>query len=413
MKSLLDEVLARIKPSAQEEKEIVGKTKGFIEKIQKSLPQCKVILGGSGQKGTWLREAHDFDIFVQFPAAEYKEKNISDILEKKLQKLFTVERLHGSRDYFQTTHEGYTFEIVPIIKISKADKAFNITDASPLHAQWVKKHKQYADEIRLTKQFFKAAKVYGAESYIAGFSGYICEVLTIHYKGFSELVSAVAKWKPKVVIDTEQFYKGKNVLFELNKAKSTGPLIVIDPIQESRNAAAAVSEEKFAAIVSYAKAFVKKPSEDFFDDRPIDVKELTKKAKNNHLFMVRLTPLAGKGDIIGCKLVKCYHHILQRLQEYEFDVIDAQWEWIDDALLYFTVDGKELDEERVVSGPPAKRKSFADDFRKKHKDVFEKKEILYAREKRAYRTPDALFASLARDNYIKERAKKISIEKIK
>jgi len=172
MRKLLQEVLKDIKPSLQEERETKKKISRILMAIKKKLPRCTVVLGGSGQKGTWLRDSHDFDVFVEFPRS-FKGKNISDLLGSKIKSVFRVQELHGSRNYFQTKQEGFTVEIIPILRISKADQAANITDISPLHAKWVNKHKKLRDDIRLTKQFFKASRVYGAESYINGFSGYV------------------------------------------------------------------------------------------------------------------------------------------------------------------------------------------------------------------------------------------------
>ena len=44
------------------------------------------------------------------------------------------------------------------LAIKAAEDAENITDVSPLHSKWVQKHsnEKIRDEIRLTKQFFKA-----------------------------------------------------------------------------------------------------------------------------------------------------------------------------------------------------------------------------------------------------------------
>ncbi len=186
----LKEVLNEITPSKEEEKEIKNTVNSMLNRINKGLKGAKAELGGSGAKGTWLKQ-FDVDFFVKFNYQKYKSKSdkLSDILEKHLKKKFKkIIRLHGSRDYFQIKEKGYTFEIVPILNINKAEEAINITDVSPLHAKWVLKHKKYLDDIRLAKKFCKAAKVYGAESYIQGFSGYICEILAVYYKGFLPLV---------------------------------------------------------------------------------------------------------------------------------------------------------------------------------------------------------------------------------
>ena len=199
---LLNEVLEDIKPSNEYERDILDKAKNIIDKINKSIKDAKAVLGGSGAKGTWLK-TFDADIFVKFNYNKFKDKSdkLSDILEKFLKKNFKITKLHGSRDYFQIRQEKFTFEIVPILDIKKAEQARNITDVSPLHSNFVLKHKNLIDDMRLTKQFFKAAKVYGAESYIRGFSGYVCEILTIYYGSFLNLIKTIPKWKEKTVMD--------------------------------------------------------------------------------------------------------------------------------------------------------------------------------------------------------------------
>jgi tRNA nucleotidyltransferase (CCA-adding enzyme) len=410
MKEILKEVLKEIKPTKEQEKEVEKKIDDVLKKVQKALPETKVILGGSGQKGTWLKKAHDADIFVKFPINKYKEKtdSLSDILEKKLKKIFKMERLHGSRDYFQTKIKGFTFEIIPIIDIKKAENALNITDVSPLHAEWVKKHQKYVDEIRLTKQFFKAAKIYGAESYINGFSGYICEILTINYKGFENLVKSITKWKPKVVIDIENYHKNKNqALFNIDKAKTQGPLIIVDPVQSSRNAAAAVSKEKLDIIIKYSKDFIKKPSKEFFKIKQIDVESLKKKAKKDDLFILKAVPLTGKEDVVGCKLLKTFEHIKNKIEKNKFTLILSEWEWKEKAYFYFIIKKEILDKEKIVRGPPSKIKIAVKEFKKKHKDTFVKDNYLFAKDKREFRTSKKLMNSLLKDNYINERVKKL------
>ena len=210
-------VLSEVKPSKAEQQEQAKATEQFLEKLNKTLANsgAKAILGGSSAKDTWLSNNRELDIFIQFPLTKYKDKTnqLTEILEEAVQKAFPKlkrERLHGSRDYFQLNYKGFTFELVPILKINKAEEAINITDISPLHAKWVNKNgKKIKDEIRLTKQFAKAQQLYGAESYISGFSGYILEILTIHYNSFEELLKAATKWKAPAIIDTEKHYQKK------------------------------------------------------------------------------------------------------------------------------------------------------------------------------------------------------------
>jgi len=404
MNQILTEVLSVIKPNKTEEKEILTKIDEIIKKIQASLPKTKVILGGSGKKGTWLKKAHDADIFVQFPK---ETKDISNILEKQLTKLFKIKRIHGSRDYFQTKINNFTYEIVPIIKITNADQAENITDISPLHAKYVLKNKSYQDEIRLTKQFFKAARVYGAESYINGFSGYICEILTIHYKGFENLVKSIAKWKPKTIVDPKSYHT--NPLFDLDKAKTIGPLVIVDPVQKSRNAAAAVSIEKYKRLIDYTKKYLKSPSTNFFEIKSIDKKHLKTKAKKNHFIELIITPLGGKEDVIGCKIVKAFDHIKQELTKNDFSIIHSDWEWEKNATLYLIIKNETLDAIKIIKGPPIKIKHHAEKFTKAHKNTYQEKGYLFAKEKRIYVTSNKLIQNLLKDKYINERVKSIEL----
>ena len=72
-----------------------------------------------------------------------------------------------------------------MLNIKKGSDALNVTDFSPLHVDWVNKNvKRLRDDIRLAKRFCKVNKLYGAESYIRGFSGYALELLISYYGGF-------------------------------------------------------------------------------------------------------------------------------------------------------------------------------------------------------------------------------------
>ncbi|MBT3814943.1 hypothetical protein HOG07_05900, partial [Candidatus Woesearchaeota archaeon] len=261
----MQEVLDKIKPSKEEQVQFKKVVTQFIKQLNSKLNNAKAILGGSGAKDTWLSGSHDIDIFVQFDYQKYKGQSMELTLhlEKALNKAFPkvkISKLHGSRDYFQLTYHKYEFEIVPIIKISKSEKALNITDVSTLHSVWVNKNaKNIKDDIRLVKQFCKANKIYGAESHISGFSGYILEILVAHYGSFEKLLKSSLKWKNKQVIDPEKYYQGKDVFFNLNKSKLQSPLIIIDPVDKNRNAAAALSEERFAQFKKLAKKYLDQP----------------------------------------------------------------------------------------------------------------------------------------------------------
>lgn len=415
IKQLLDEVLKEIQPDAKFERKMFSRLNEIIGKINKGQKGIKAILGGSGAKGTWLK-SFDADIFVLFDYGKYRNKSseLSDILEKILRKKFSnLARLHGSRDYFQIRQGSFTFEIVPILKIQKAEQAKNITDVSPLHYKWVLRHRKLVNDMKLAKQFCKAQDVYGAESYIRGFSGYICEILTVYYGSFPNLIRNAAKWKDKEVIDVEKHYKGKDVFRLVNVSKLMSPLIVIDPVQKDRNAAAALSTEKFEAFRNAAKEFVRHPSKDFFARKDM-MGMFSGKAKGNKLVIAKIKPMGGKTDVIGTRLLKIYEFMKAQLQENEFRIMNAGWEWDkgNDAIFYFLLSRNKLPGNVKVEGPPLKMKDHAENFKKMHKKTFAKNGKIFAVEKRKFSSPEQLLKSIAKSQFARERSKSVKIRSL-
>ncbi len=415
IKKALAHALGLIKPTKKEEEDVKEKVDDILNKINKNLKNARAILGGSGEKGTWLKEAHDADIFVLFDYKKYENMSdkISDILGKHLKKIFPeIIRLHGSRDYFQIKRKDFTFEIVPILGIKKAEQAKNITDVSPLHAKWVLKYKNLADDIRLVKQFCKAANVYGAESYIKGFSGYICEILAIYYGGFLNLARNAARWKDKVVIDPANYYKGKNAMDEMNKSKTYSPLVIIDPVQADRNAAAALSREKFDMFREACRKFLKSPSKEFFERKEISKEGLDKKARGKRLILLDVKAKAGKADVIGSMLLKALEHFNKKLVENDFKVYEHGWQWDKKgkASFYFIVDNKALPAAKKHIGPPLKADYHAKQFRKKYKKTFAENGKVCTLVKREFRKPEGLIRKSIDDEYVRERVKSIKVE---
>ncbi len=386
----MKEVLKSIKPSEKEEKKLKSKLDKFLSKLK----DCKeeIFIGGSYAKGTWLSGNHDIDLFVQFK----QDVDISNRLEKILKNSFRkVSRLHGSRDYYQIKFKGILFEIVPVAKIKKAEEANNTTDVSPLHVEWVKKNttKKLCDEIRLAKQFCKAQGVYGAETYIKGFSGHALEILTIKLGSFKKLLKSNFK-------EGKQIGKGK-----INKDKLS-PLILIDPSDNTRNAAAALSIEKFNKFKEAAKQYLKKPSKEFFKEKGITKKDIKDKD-----IIITAYPLKGKRDNIGTKLLKAYELTSKVLKE--FKVEDSGWHWEErkPALFWFNLKEKELKKFKIHPGPPLTKIKHVKEFKNKHKFTFTKNNKLYAKVEREFTTPKALLKYLLKQKDIKKRVRKIKLSK--
>jgi len=402
----LEQIKENIKPEKETIKEINKVVKKINELLKKEKLKATCKKGGSIAKGTFLKDDYDVDLFVIFDK-KYKGKDISKLLGKALKKL-KPEKVHGSRDYYQIKND-LLFEIVPVLKVKNYKEIENITDMSPLHIGYVNKkaNKKIKDDIRLAKLFCKAQGIYGAESYIRGFSGHILDILVIYYKGFINLLKAAKKWKDKTIIDPENHHD--DVLFELNKSKTQGPLVIVDPVQPDRNAAAALGKKNFNIFKKKAKEFLKNPSENYFIKKKIDLKKLKERAKKDYLIVLNIKAKKGKKDIVGSKLKKVFEYIEKSLKNNDFKVLFSDWEWNkkQKAKFYFIIKKEKLSKEILHEGPPLDKKEHVSLFKKLYKKTTIKNKRLYAKVKRKYLKPEKLINDLKKEKYVKERVKEI------
>src|SRR3989344_997761 len=319
---MFEKVLNKIRPTNKEELSIKNNVEEFLLLLDKSLVNCKYVLGGSYAKNTWLTGQHDIDVFVLFK----DENKISDTLEKFIKKSFNKYiRIHGSRDYFLIDFKGINFEIVPVLDIDNYKQAQNVTDVSQLHVKWVKDNiKKLNDDIRLAKQFCKANKVYGAETYIKGFHGYLLEILVIYYGSFLNFVKKGSKWKEGIIIDAN-----KHSAFNSDQKF---PLIVIDPVQPNRNVASALSYENFNLFVHTCGKFIKNKSLIYFKIKKINLKKYN--------LILKAVPFDGNKDVAGTKMLKAFEKIKHELNSYGFIVKKSTWFWDDYGYFCFFVNKK-------------------------------------------------------------------------
>jgi tRNA nucleotidyltransferase (CCA-adding enzyme) len=406
-KKMLRDVLADITPTKDERAGTLKLVNDFLSKLNASLKKnkcaAKAVLGGSYAKDTWLNGDYDVDVFVQF-APKHRDDDLSGMLAKALRQ-WKAERVHGSRDYFWVREKKFRFEIVPVLAIKKAADAKNVTDFSPLHVQWVNKNgKKYKDDIRLFKKFCKAQGVYGAESYIRGFSGHVVDILVIAHKGFIPLLKAAARWKPKTIVDYYHNYD-KKAVFVLNASKIQGPLIIIDPVQKDRNAAAALAQDKYDKLAESAQKFLKKPGKEFFVETEVD---LGKIAKQGHIMQVCVTAPKGKEDVIGTKLLHVFEYVKRYLED--FTLVASGWRWNKgpEAEYWYVVKQRELPATMTRAGPPLEFAEAVKKFKKTHKKTFVQNHRVMAEIKRPWRTPEQALSAAAKDSYVAMRGVRIT-----
>ncbi len=354
--------------------------------LKKEKIEADVFAGGSFAKGTLVKgDFYDVDIFVRF---DWEYEELSTMLDKVLKTIakknkLKLEKLHGSRDYFRIIEKNAVFEIVPVTRIKNPKEARNVTDLSYFHVNYVKKKlkNDRAKEVILAKQFCKAQKVYGAESYVQGFSGYALECLIINYQSFEKMLKALAKVKKgeRIIVDSAGHFEKKNeVLFEMNESKLQSPIILVDPTWKERNALAALSRATFEKFQDAASKFLKRPNRSFFEIKKLNIEELGNKAKKGEEFVaIELTTDKQPGDIAGTKMRKFSNYLSRELGRY-FEIKESEFEYGGENNANFCLIVKSKGE-ITRQGPPAKMEKDAKAFKKQNKNVFEKNNILYAK----------------------------------
>ncbi|MBT3690667.1 hypothetical protein HOG16_00290 [Candidatus Woesearchaeota archaeon] len=387
-----------IKENKKERIKLASDVKKFLKKLKND--DINFFVGGSYAKNTFLDSNLDVDIFAKFDYNQYRFKDISKELKKFLKSRFKkIEVVHGSRDYYHIQENGISFEIVPVLNIKRNDQAQNIMDFSPLHVKFVKRktNKKSQKEIKLLKVFLRANGLYGAESYIRGFSGYVSELLIIYYKSFEKLVKNVKVWGNEEII---HFGRNKEkALSNLSKSKKVSPLVVIDPVQSDRNAAAALSKKNYEKFISLCKAY--NGNKSFF----VEKKVLLDKLKGYTI--LEITPLNGKKDIVGAKLLSLLERIKKEFENYDFKIEDYGWKFEDK--VYFWFKAGKLNKKKIHLGPKLKDKKNVAAFKKKWKEVKSSKGRVYTVLNRKYLSLDEYSKYLIKKDWMKEKVKSIKL----
>jgi len=378
-----------LSPDKKETEKLNEETKKIVERLKKSISKRKadaeVFVGGSFAKGTIVKSKdYDIDIFFRF---DKNYENLAEKLEGLLKEAgkemgCKLKRLHGSRDYFQISKGNITFEIIPVARIKNVKEARNVTDLSYFHVNYVKRKidPKLANEIRLAKQFCKANGVYGAESYINGFSGYALECLIIYYGGFEKMLKELVKIEDRVIIDSARQYKNKdNILIEMNESKLRAPIILVDPTWRERNVLAALSRETFKKFQERARGFLKRPSEKCFIIKEFDENEVKEKAKKmkSEVFCVEIKTNKQEGDIAGTKMKKFAKFFESKAREfYEIKGEEFVYKLGKNAWLYLIARPKE---EIIRIGPPVDMENAVKSFKRVNKNAFMKNGFIHAR----------------------------------
>jgi len=368
-------VAKRVTPTKKER----GKVQQLLEKFTARARdqaearglQARVEVEGSIAKDTWISTDRDLDVFLIFPSGTDGEMVKGEGLELAKASAGPKWSLgYAEHPYVEADIDGFTLDIVPSLEMREGEKPTTSVDRTPLHTRFVGERldARGRTEVRVLKQFLKGVGVYGAELKVGGFSGYIAELLAIRFGAFAEVIKAAAGWRERTCIDIAGHYSGQNPeeVFE-------GNLIIVDPVDMSRNAAAAVSTQSYFTFIAAARHFLEKPSLRFFYPTRSEVKpEMileTLASKGTHLVAVVTSCPHVPSDILWGEAYRSTRRIAAVLEGEGFQVNDSAT-WSDEReLLVFLFELQELEISagRLHLGPMVTLTEEADNFLEKYR----------------------------------------------
>ena len=265
MIEVLEEAYKLVTPSPEEERkvrEVSQLARSLVaEAVNTYRIDAEVDVYGSAARSTWLPGQRDIDVFVVMKDRGIKPEDVTSLLSR-----FFTERgvswvmRYAQHPYLTLFLEGYEVDVVPCYKIMTGERPITAADRSPLHHKFLvdRLNDEQRRDVRALKLFLKTIGVYGAEIKTEGFSGYLTELLVAYYGSLVEVLKAAARWRP---------YR-TYIAFSEVWTKFRAPLVVVDPVDSNRNAAAAVSLTSMSTFILAARRFLKRPSLSYFQPRP-------------------------------------------------------------------------------------------------------------------------------------------------
>jgi len=363
---LEEEVLGALRPTKQDRDHVCGVARRLLNSIEES-GKAQGMVVGSIARHTWVHGDRDLDVFMLFdPSLSREELEVQGLaLARSIAGAYTdtFHEKYAEHPYINATIDDVDVDLVPCYRVSSATKIQSAVDRTPFHTRYITdKINGMIDDVLLLKRFTKAGGIYGSDQMTEGFSGYLCELLVLHYGGFTPLLEAAAGWRPHTLIDIEH-----------HAAKTFDePLVVIDPVDPRRNVAAAVSLDKMAGFSELARGYLESPQAAFFAhplERCILKKELGAVIRRRKTFvyaMVFPTP-PYIPEVVVPQLKRSLLSVRELLERNGFAVHHANYDMQPEQCMFlFELLVGELPSIRRHAGPPLWNRVNADKFREKH-----------------------------------------------
>ncbi len=306
--------------------------------------------GGSYAKGTWLSKDADVDIFIKFKKSTSEEKfeKISKKIGFQSLKKYSPYVRYSEHPYVEAKIKNTKINVVPFYDV-KIGEWKSAADRSPFHTKFMKKSltPEMRNDVRILKTFFKSNEIYGSEIAKQGFSGYVSEVLILNFGTFENVIKSISGIKENQII-------GKT------SKKFGTSIVIIDPIDNNRNLAAAISDENIGKFILVSRAFKEKSTVVFFKDK----KSIVSKKHWENLLVIKFNFKIRSPDIIWGQIKRATSSLSTQLELVGFNVLRSKphTDQQKEAYLFFLLESTKISKLYPKNGPEFFRENSSKSF---------------------------------------------------
>jgi len=354
MKKIISKIEKSVNPSKniiKIKKQIADEAFSLVKEQVNNYPELVGLeFGGSYAKDTWLPNEADIDIFIKFKKTINDEKfvDISKKIGFESMKKYKPYVRYSEHPYVEAKIKKTKINIVPCYDVNLGEWKSS-ADRSQFHTKYMLNAltPKMKNEVRILKTFLKSTKIYGSEIAKQGFSGYVSEVLILNFGSFENVIKSIAKIQPNQIIGNA------------SKTFET-PIVIMDPIDNNRNLAAAISNENIGKFVLVCRAFQKNPTLQFFKSKII--KSSNKNIEN--VLVVKFNFKMRSPDIIWGQIKRATTSLSTQLELGGFKVLrtksysDEQ----NEACLLFLLESTKIAKNHSKKGPEFFREDDCNSF---------------------------------------------------
>jgi tRNA nucleotidyltransferase (CCA-adding enzyme) len=367
---VLSRIARKVTPTKAENEKLESIAKNVAgrleDALQKDTARPEIMLGGSFAKGTWLSGSADIDYFLLYPVGYPREKLEGEAIDsaRRAVRDHKITMRFAEHPYVEAFVDGARVNLVPCYKVEKGQWQ-SAVDRSPFHTEYVKSHfdEKLRLETRILKAFIRGSKIYGAEVKTQGFSGYVCEVLTLKYDSFVEVLKHFSTLKKGEIISVEPYDEALAKSF-------TSPVVILDPVDTARNLGSAISTINLSRFILRSRTLLSKPSIRSFDEqasrgRSSDL-HYSKQVKDqllDRIMVLRFRTKPRSVDVLWGQLYKSLDALANKIETWGFNLLRSKAssnEQSESALIYLLNDTT-ISDFSVKNGPDVFR---GEDFSK-------------------------------------------------